>query len=379
MSAPNGSRATWLTLSQALPPDAQFRLSLALEQQGLTAALSFSAAEWEKIGLDGSTRERIEVPDNRRLAALTDWLAAKPNRHLLTLEDAAFPQTLRQLDQIPPMLWVEGSLEALSDPQLAIVGSRNCTRGGASNARDFAKHLSASGLTISSGLALGIDAAAHEGTLASAGVTVAVLGNGLDKIYPRENSPLAQQILANGGTLVSEYPPGVPPDRHRFPARNRLIAALSLGTLVVEAAERSGALITARLAAELGREVFAIPGSIHNPMAKGCHRLIREGAKLIDASADILAELSPRLAGYLTESTDTATPASPDGVSAEPQFNGDPLYDKVLNVLGHDPVGLDALTQYTGLTSAELSSMLLILELEGFIEALPGQRFSRIS
>lgn len=379
MSSSNSSRASWLTLSQALPPDAQFRLSPLVEEQGLATVLGFSSAQWEKIGLDGSTRDRIESPNNRRLAALTDWLAAKSDRHLLTLDDAAFPPTLRQLDQIPPMLWVEGKLDPLSDPQLAIVGSRNCTRGGETHARDFAQHLAASGLAITSGLALGIDAAAHEGTLAGGGVTIAVLGNGLDRTYPRENSSLAQRILDSGGTLVSEYPPGVPPDRHRFPARNRLIAALSLGTLVVEAAERSGALITARLAAELGREVFAIPGSIHNPMARGCHRLIREGAKLIETGADILAELSPRLADYLTESAADATPAAPDTATPSPQFNGDPLYDKVLNVLGHDPVGLDALTHYTGLTSAELSSMLLILELEGFIEALPGQRFSRIS
>lgn len=379
MSAPDASRASWLTLTQALPPDTQFKLSGVLAQQDLQTVMAFSRAQWEQIGLDGSTRERIDTPDTRRVAALTDWLAAKPDRHLLTLGDEAFPDSLLQLDQVPPMLWVEGNLEALSDPQLAIVGSRNGTRGGKTNAHDFAKHLAASGLTITSGLALGIDAAAHRGALAAGGVTVAVLGSGLDRIYPKQNTALAESIVAEGGALVCEYPPGVPPDRRRFPARNRLIAALSLGTLVVEAAERSGALITARLAAELGREVFAIPGSIHNPMARGCHRLIREGAKLIEASADILTELSPRLAGYLTESDPPATSTEPRRGTESAEFEGDPLYAKLLNVLGHDPVSLDALTKYTGLTSAELSSMLLILELEGFIEALPGQRFSRIS
>lgn len=379
MTAPDAGRASWLTLSQAVAPDAQFKLSAALTQQSVQTVLAFSRAQWEQIGLDSSTRERIETPDTRRLAALTDWLAAKPDRHLLTLGDPEFPDSLRQLDQVPPMLWAEGNLEALSDPQLAIVGSRNGTRGGTANAHDFAKHLAASGLTITSGLALGIDAAAHSGALAAGGVTSAVLGSGPDKIYPRENTALAERIVAEGGVLVSEYPPGVAPDRHRFPARNRLIAALSLGTLVVEAAERSGALITARLAAELGREVFAIPGSIHNPMAKGCHRLIREGAKLIESSADILAELSPRLAGYLTECDDSVASTKAEHPAQKAEFEGDPLYAKLLNVLGHDPVSLDALTKYTGLTSAELSSMLLILELEGFIEALPGQRFSRIS
>jgi len=253
-------------------------------------------------------------------------------------------------------------------PALSIVGSRNPTRGGKDNAYEFAKHLGQCGFCIVSGLAQGIDTSAHLGALDAGALTVAVLGHGIDRVYPSANRDLAHRISQNGA-LVSEYPLGSPPRREHFPQRNRLISGLSLGTLVVEAARRSGSLITARLAGEQGREVFAIPGSIHSPQSRGCHQLIRQGAKLVESADDIVSELGA-LAGHLMQN-------ETDENNDESKSAGDDAdYKILLNSLSYDPASADELAENSGLTIDHVSSMLLILELEEKIEALAGGRYS---
>ena len=299
-----------------------------------------------------------------------EWLQQQ-NHHLLQLGDDAYPELLAGISGAPPRLYVAGDPELLHLPALAIVGSRNPTSGGARNAFEFARHLGATGFCIVSGLAQGIDAEAHRGALAAGAPTIAFLGHGIDRVYPACNRELAHEI-ARHGALVSEFPLGVAPTRALFPQRNRLISGISLGTLVVEAARRSGSLITARLAAEQGREVFAIPGSIHNPLTRGCHQLIRQGAKLVEAADDIIAELAP-LVGHLLESMEA--PAAP----RETAVGADSEYVKLLDALGHDPVNIDELVERSGLTIDQVSSMLLILELEGTIEKLSGGHYSVLS
>jgi DNA processing protein len=266
-------------------------------------------------------------------------------------------------------------------PQLAIVGARNPTASGSEMAFGFAEHLAGCGLTITSGLALGIDAASHRGALACGGTTVAVCGTGLDVIYPKAHRQLAAEIERNGA-LISEFPLGTPAAKANFPRRNRLISGLSLGTLVVEAAVQSGSLITARLAAEQGREVFAIPGSIHNPLARGCHRLIRQGAKLVETAEDIFEELRP-LVGVLQapkgeHHLNIAALAQRKAVatkaSARPLDKG---YEILLDAIGFEPTGVDLLVVRTGLRADEVASMLLILELEGHISSHPGGLYVR--
>jgi DNA processing protein len=305
-------------------------------------------------------------------AALRAWLR-EPGRVRLRPADAAYPALLREVPRHPDPLYVAGDSLALALPQIAIVGSRNATPDGLDSARRFASHLAERGFCITSGLAEGIDGAAHEGALAVKGRTVAVCGTGLDQVYPRRHTELAARILAGGGALVSEYPPGTPVRAFQFPERNRIISALSVGTLVVEAGSRSGALITARHAAEQGREVFAIPGSIHNPLSRGCHRLIRQGAKLVETAADIFEELS----GLLAELQLDAERASAPETLAVDATESDPAYAALLHALGTAPVNTDTLILRSGLTPAELSSMLLILEMQGRVHALPGGRYQR--
>ena len=280
-----------------------------------------------------------------------------------------FPALLQQIPGPPDALYVKGDVDALHLPALAIVGSRNPTRQGRRCAYDFAKHLGQSGFCIVSGLAQGIDAAAHEGALDGGAKTVAFLGHGIDHVYPASNRELAARI-ARQGALVSEFPPDTTPRRELFPQRNRLISGLSLGTLVVEAARRSGSLITARLAAEQGREIFAIPGSIHNPLSRGCHLLIRQGAKLVESGGDIVEELG-MLAEHLADDADEPSP------SQSPTSEHDTDYEMLLEAMGYDPLSPDELSSSCGLTIDQVSSMLLILELEGKIEAQSGGRYSR--
>ncbi len=291
--------------------------------------------------------------------------------HTVRLGDDDYPELLSNIPDPPELLYVLGDIDALHMPSIAIVGSRNPTRGGVRNAHDFASHLGKTGFTIVSGLAQGIDTAAHRGALDAGAPTVAFLGTGIDRVYPAANRDLAHEIVSNGA-LVSEFPLGTQPRGWHFPRRNRLISGASLGTLVVEAARRSGSLITARLAGEQGREVFALPGSIHNPLARGCHQLIRSGAKLVETSEDILGELAP-LVGHLLQTAEESTQKD------EPESARDPDYARLLEVIGHDPVSIETLSEQSGLTIDQVSSMLLILELDGKVDALSGGRYTLLA
>ena len=313
------------------------------------------------------------------------WLASAaplgPARAIVSLGDLRYPQALLDTEDPPLLLYLMGPALLLehqpfpSDRCLAVVGSRNPTAQGAENARLFARALCGAGLTIVSGLALGVDAAAHEGALEAAtsagtmAATIAVVGTGLDRVYPRKNLDLAHRIAAHG-LIVSEYPLGTPPLPGNFPKRNRIISGLSQGTLVVEAALASGSLITARMAAEQGREVFAIPGSIHAPQSRGCHALIRQGAKLVESAQDVLEELKIPA---------TTVPGLPqEGVNAPGAAASDETEDPVLAALGYDPMGLDALIARTGMDASTLQVALLELELDGRIARLPGGLFQRV-
>ncbi len=297
--------------------------------------------------------------------------------HVLTCDDPRYPALLRELPDRPPVIFVDGELDALAEPQLAVVGSRNPTAQGRDTARDFAAQLAGCGLGIVSGLAEGIDTAAHNGALAVQGTTVAVLGSGVDVIYPRSNAELAAWIRRRGA-LLSEFALGAPPRREHFPRRNRLIAGLSLGTLVVEAARRSGSLITARWAMERGREVFAIPGSIHNPMSRGCHALIKQGAKLTETADDILSELNFS-AFFGPVPARHAAPRAGGSSARGPAPGMDKDHKILLDALGFDPVDLDTLVVRTGFRPEIVSSMMLILELEGHVQAAPGGRYARVA
>jgi DNA processing protein len=303
------------------------------------------------------------------------WLAA-PGNHLLTLADADYPPDLLNVADPPPVLYLKGRRELLGASCLAVVGSRNATAQGIANAESFSRLLSEAGYTIVSGQALGIDTAAHRGGLAGSGSTIAVIGTGADIVYPARNRDLAHQI-ADRGLIVSEFPLGTPAISNNFPRRNRIISGLSRGVLVVEAALRSGSLITARLAGEQGREVFAIPGSIHSPLSKGCHSLIKQGAKLVDDARDIIEELGAPQGGAAQAATQTATQTleeAADGGSDElPEAHAD-----LLRHLAYDPVTIDALAERSGLTIDALSAMLLQLELDGRISQLPGGKVQRI-
>lgn len=284
---------------------------------------------------------------------------------------------LAELKDAPIGLFVRGNPALLAQPQLAIVGARNPTPHGRETAQHFADHLSRCGLTITSGLATGIDAAGHQGALDADGPTIAVCGTGLDVCYPATNRQLADMI-ATKGALISEFPPGTPAYKEHFPRRNRIISGLALGTLVVEAAVRSGSLITARLAAEQGREVFAVPGSIRNPLSQGCHRLIRQGAVLVESPQDILEELQPRVAALLPASDPPrADAARTPEISVTFGARLDKEYEILLDALGFEPASVDVLVERTGFAADEVASMLLILELDGKLESRPGGRYVR--
>jgi DNA processing protein len=364
--------AAWLRLS--LTPDIPGAVAQALARHpaGLAALLEAGSGELATLGVPADAARALTGPAPEWLPAALDWLAA-PGHDLLTLADPDYPPLLKELRDAPAALFLRGRRALLAEPQFAIVGSRNPTPQGMENARAFAEYLAGCGLVICSGLASGIDAAAHAGALGAGAPTTAVLGCGPDRVYPAANAVLAQRIAAEG-LVISEYLPGTRPLREHFPRRNRIISGLSLGVLVVEAARRSGSLITARLAGDQGREVFAIPGSIHNPLARGCHQLIRQGAVLVETAADILAEIGP-LAGVALAPPGPAADRAAASRTAAEEPDGD--YARLLEALAHDPCGVDALAARTGLTAAEVSSMMLILELQGDVESLPGGRFVR--
>lgn len=334
----------------------------------LETAVRQSVARLTAAGLSERQAAAIQAPDADAIAATRAWLDDEAHS-LLVLGSDAYPELLAGIDDPPPFLYVNGDIEALHLPGLAIVGSRHPTQGGERNAFDFAEHLAANGFVIVSGLAQGIDTAAHRGALKGNGATVAFLGHGIDRVYPASNRDLAHRIAA-AGALVSEFPLGTPPDKRHFPQRNRLISGLSLGTLVVEAAQRSGSLITARLAGEQGREVFALPGSIHNAMARGCHALIRSGAKLVESADDIVSELGHWIDHLQSVSSESDTDETATGLNDEQM--------QLLDIMGHDPVSIDRLADSSGLTIDQLSSMLLILELEGRVEKLPGGQYATL-
>ncbi len=361
----------WLRLVAAVRP-ADTRAAAVLRRADSAEALvRQTASQLTASGLDEATARRLTAPDEALLERWGAWLAG-PNRHLVPFASPLYPPLLASLDAAPLALWIEGArTELLAAPQLAMVGSRSPTRSGLDIAEQFARFFSTHGLVITSGLAAGIDGASHRGALQGVAGTIAVLGSGLDVVFPRAHGRLAAEVAARG-LLVSEYPPGTEPRRFHFPERNRIIAGLSLGTLVVEATRRSGSLITAKWALDSGREVFAIPGSIHNPLARGCHALIRQGAKLVEEAADVFVELAPQLA----LDVDTLPRSEP---LAATTVTTDSEYQKVLQLIDFAPISVTDLADRAGLTAAELSSMLLILELEGFVEALPGGRYSRLA
>jgi DNA processing protein len=338
------------------------------------AALAAPTALWRQCGFETRLPAAARATDPGDAA----WLEREGN-HLVGWLDPDYPPLLREIPSPPLALFVSGEPARLWHPAIAVVGSRGPSAGGLRHARDFAATLASAGVCIASGLATGIDTAAHEAALAAGGLTLAVLGAGHDQPYPPSQAPL-QARIAETGVVVSEYPPGTPPRRSQFPARNRILAGLALGTLVVEAGMKSGALITARQAASSGREVFALPGSIDNPLARGCHQLIRDGAQLVESPDDILAALPPLATGLgmalerrLAQSEAVERlPESPSIDTESP--DGDP--NGLWQALGHDPTDMDELVSRTGLTAATLSSMLLVMELQGRVSVEHG-RYSR--
>ncbi len=322
--------------------------------------------ELRDIGFSAPAVARVTARNDRLVETDLDW-AARPGNRLVCYDDPDYPEALRQIAGFPLLLYARGEAGLLCTPQIAIVGSRLCTPGGARTAFEFATGLAEAGLTVTSGLALGIDAEAHSGALQAGGATLAVIATGADVDYPATNRRLAQRIR-EAGLIVSEFPLGTPARRAHFPQRNRIISGLSLATLVVEAARRSGSLITAGHAADQGREVFAIPGSIHNPQTRGCHDLIRDGATLVD-SADLLLRDLESLCGRAFSSPATK------GSNAACRL--DPAHRQLLDVIGYDPVHSDIIAARSGLTIDQLSSMLLVLELNDLIQPAPGGCFVR--
>jgi len=353
-----GELAAWIELS-LIPGLGGQTLRRLLSEFGLPhRILGASRSQLSRVVPEGAAvriQERGRRADVERALA---W-ASRPGHAVITLAEAEYPRLLLEIPDPPILLYVSGKIPLLSSPALAVVGSRNATPQGLKNAQSFARALSDAGLTIVSGMALGVDAAAHRGGLEGSSSTVAVLGTGIDMVYPRRNEPLSAEI-SNKGTLVSEFPLGTPPHAGNFPRRNRLISGLARGCLVVEAALDSGSLITARLATDQGREVFAIPGSIHSPLSKGCHALIKQGAKLIESAQDVLEELG------LTVPRETMSPRS----GRDHEF---------LDKMGFDPCDIDRLIARSGLTTEVVSAILLELELEGRVASLPGGLYQRIS
>lgn len=320
-------------------------------------------ADYQRRG-DASTLGQV-------IARNIDWLAQQTDIHVLTIGHPQYPELLRQIPRPPALLYVRGDISCLNLPQIAVVGSRNPSSGGEDNAYQFSRHLAASGFAITSGLALGVDGAAHRGALAAKGKTLAIFGTGIDTVYPARHRTLAQQIVEQGGALVSEFPLGTRSHAGNFPQRNRLISGLSCGTLVVEAAMQSGSLITARLALQQNREVFAIPGSIHNPLARGCHSLIKQGAVLAETGEDIVEQLGGMLAfkreelAY-TEFRHGASHKVAAEISALPLSPDERV---LLTAIGFDPTPFDLLVERSGMAAGKVAAQLMGLELKGAVSA----------
>ncbi len=349
-----------LTLIPGVGGETQRRL---LSVFGLPEAIfSASRSSLRQIVSDKTLDLLLATDNAARVDEALRWAEA-PGQHIITLADPDYPQSLLEIPDPPTLLYVRGRRELLNRPALAVVGSRSPTAQGCQNAEAFAAALAEAGLCIASGLALGIDAAAHRGALSVNGDTVAFIGTGIDRIYPARNRDLAIDV-ATRGTIVSEFPIGTPVSAANFPRRNRLISGFSLGVLVVEAAIESGSLITSRLAGEQGREVFAIPGSIHSPQSRGCHKLIKQGAKLVETAQDVLEELHW---------------ASSPGRHQHPVLTSSSAASPLLSVMGFDPLSIEQLTRISGLGIEDLSVALLQLELEGRVASLPGGRYQQLA
>jgi DNA processing protein len=334
------------------------------------AVFQAGLSEWKMLKLKPDTIKYLQQPDWVSVERDENWLA-HPNNHLITFHHIDYPQRLKEIHDPPPVLFVRGDTLLLSSLQLAVVGSRNPSRIGEEIAAEFSEYLVTAGLTVTSGLAMGIDTACHQGALKGEGKTIAVCGTGLGRVYPAQNRELAHRI-ASTGALVSEFPPDTPAKAINFPRRNRIISGMSVGTLVVEAMLNSGALLTAQHAVEQGRDVFAIPGSIHNPLARGCHALIKQGAKLVETAADILEELCLYL-----PTTESRIQPSETIKTTTPDLDED--YKNVLTYMQSSPVSVDTLVELSGLTAAAISSMLLILELRGLVATQSGGLYVRIA
>jgi len=318
--------------------------------------------ECQAVGISAKDRAKLQQPNWQAVEADLAW-AEQEDHHLLTWDDERYPMPLKEIADPPILLFVRGNPAVLSSKQIALVGSRHATPAGIRNAHYFAHSLAEAGLTITSGLALGIDGASHRGALAAKGKTIAVFGTGLQHIYPAQHVSLVQEIIQGEGAVISEFPLNTSPKPPHFPQRNRIIGGLSVGVLVVEAALKSGSLITARHALEQGREVFAIPGSIHHPLSKGCHHLIRQGAKLVETAADVLEEL-----GGLSVSTSTR----PLSMTASNDACLPPESQQVLAQIDYEITPLDLILLRSGLTMGQVSSILLTLELQGYVQSIPG-------
>jgi DNA processing protein len=368
---PGDDSAAWVTLTRTPALDIPTLSSALGLLGGAQDLIDASDAARARAGIPRAAREFLSSRQAALSAAERAWLE-NPRHRVVPFTDPRYPDLLRVAARYPTALYVAGNADVLNDPQLAIVGSRNPTAQGQETAHQFSEYLAGRGLAITSGLAAGIDSAAHRGALAAQGITIAVLGSGVDVVYPRSGIPLAREIQ-HQGALVSGFPLGAPPRREHFPQRNGIIAALSLGTLVVEAARRSGSLITARLAATCGREIFAIPGSIHSPLSRGCHELIRQGAHLTETAHDILSELN-----FSAFFAAAPTPSTEPAEAGFPASGMDKDHKILLDALGFDPADLDVLVVRTGFKPEAVSSMMLILELEGHVQAAPGGRYSRV-
>lgn len=361
--------AAWIALSLVEGLGSVTYCQLLLQFKTPQAILAASYSSLCEL-VSQAVADRIQkAPEDPHIAKTLDWLS-QPDNHLITLADAYYPQRLLSIDQPPPVLYAKGNLQLLKRPGLAIVGSRHATPQGESTAEQFAESLCRAGFAVVSGLALGIDGAAHRGALKADGATIAVVGTGLDIVYPARHKGLAHQIVQYG-LLLSEYPLGTPSLTHNFPRRNRIISGLSEGCLVVEANIDSGSLITARQAIEQGREVFAIPGSIHSPVSKGCHALIKQGAKLVESTEDIVSELKH------VRLPNPAFSISPNG--SLPDWTNLPAEaSPVLACMGFDPIFAELIAARAGLTPEQVSTMLTLLELEGVVSHLANGQFQRL-
>ncbi len=344
--------------------------------QIIDAAKQASHDELRQAGVSNRAINHLRKLDDISIREDLTWLEASDQHHILSIDDPRYPHLLKETATAPILLFVNGNINILYDPQIAIVGSRSPTQSGRDLAYDFAKHLATSGLCITSGLALGVDGFSHKGALDAGAPTIAVTATGLDRVYPARHRKLAHQIVEQGA-LVSEFPIGTEVRSQYFPQRNRIISGLSVGVLVVEAAIKSGSLITAKQASEQGREVFAIPGSIHNPLARGCHHLIRQGAKLVETAEHILEEIKKSLELHLQPSDSSLSTPSNSNTQQQSELDAD--YQKVLDSMGYSPVSIDYLVTQTGLTAEELSSILLMLELQGFVTSSGGGHYTRLA